>query len=59
MTRKEAISYIHNHIKQASPEQLRDLICSIFSPRCSNECPLRQSNTCECAKITEEVDKIK
>ena len=54
MTRKEAISYIHNYIKQATFEQLKNIICSMFSPRCSSECPLRQMSSCECAKITEE-----
>ena len=55
MTRKEAISYIHNQIKNATPEQLRNIICGVHSPLCSNDCPLRQNiNSCECAKIIEE-----
>lgn len=58
MTKQEAITIIHKFIKQATAEQLRDLICAMY-PRCSNECPLRQLSSCECEKITEEVDKIK
>ena len=54
MTRKEAISYIHSQIKNATPEQLRNIICGIHSPLCSNDCPLRQSGSCECAKIIDE-----
>ena len=54
MTRKEAISYIHNQIKNATPEQLRNIICGIHSPLCSNNCPLRQNGSCECAKIIDE-----
>ena len=56
MTRKEAISYIHNQIKNATPEQLRNITCGINSPLCSNNCPLRQNNSCECAKIMEETE---
>lgn len=55
MTRKEAISFIHNFIKTATPEQLRNVICGIYSPRCSQDCPLRQQSSCECAKILEEI----
>ena len=54
MTRSEAITYIHKFIKNAKPEQLKDLICATFAPRCSVDCPLRQVNSCECAAIDEK-----
>ena len=37
-------------IKQATAEQLRNLICAMYSPRCSNDCPLRDKVSCECKK---------
>lgn len=51
MTRKEAISFIHNFIKTAEPQQLRNVICGIYSPKCSNECPLRKIGSYECEPI--------
>lgn len=57
MTRQEAISYLHKVIKTANEDKLRDLICATFSPLCSNECPLRDKNSCECKKII--LEKIK
>lgn len=51
MTRAEAISYLHKYIKQANSEQLRNLICSIYSPRCSTNCPFRNGFSSECKKI--------
>ena len=54
MTKQEAITYIHKFIKQATAEQLRDLICATFSPRCSKECPLRDNISYECKKIIME-----
>ena len=57
MTRNEAISYLHKVIKTANEDKLRDLICATFSPRCSNDCPLRDKNSCECKKII--LEKIK
>ena len=54
MTKQEAITIIHKFIKQATAEQLRDLICAMYSPRCSNNCPLRDKISCECKKIIME-----
>lgn len=51
MTRTEVISYLHKFIKKANEEQLRNLICSTYSPRCSTECPLRSKISSECKKI--------
>lgn len=57
MTRTEVISYLHKFIKKADEEQLKNLICSTFSPRCSTECPLRNGTSCECMKIEMEDKK--
>lgn len=57
MTRAEVISYLHKFIKKANEEQLRSLICSTFSPRCSTECPLRSGISYECKKIDMEESK--
>lgn len=57
MTKSEAVSYLHKFIKKADAEQLRNLICSTFSPRCSSECPLRNKISCECKKIDMEKSK--
>ena len=54
MTRTEVISYLHKFIKKANEEQLRNLICSTYSPRCSTECPLRSKISSECKKIDME-----
>ena len=54
MTKQEAITIIHKFIKQATAEQLRDLICAMYSSRCSNNCPLRDKVSCECKKIIME-----
>lgn len=51
MTKFEVISYLHKFVKKANEEQLRSLVCATFSPRCSNECPLRNGLSCECRKI--------
>lgn len=57
MTKSEAISYLHKFIKKANEEQLKNLICSTFSPRCSDECPLRNKFYSECKKIDMEEQK--
>ncbi len=54
MTKSDSISYLHKFIKKANEEQLRNLICSTFSPRCSSDCPLYQKDSCECKKIEME-----
>lgn len=54
MTRTDTISYLHKFIKKANEEELKNLICSTFSPRCSTECPLRNGTSCECKKIDME-----
>lgn len=57
MTKSEAISYLHKFIKKADAEQLRNLVCSTFSPRCSSQCPLRNGISCECKNIDMEDKK--
>lgn len=54
VTKSDVIKYLHRFIKQANEEQLRDLVCSTFSPRCSFDCPLRNKENCECNKIIME-----
>lgn len=54
MKRFEAITYLHKFIKKADKEQLKNLICSTFAPRCSVDCPLRKLNSCECAEIEDD-----
>lgn len=57
MIRADAISYLHKFIKKANEEQLRNLICSTYGPRCSAECPLQSGISCECKKIDMEDKK--
>lgn len=57
MNRKEVISYIHNFVKTATVEQLRNLVCSTFSPTCSNDCPLRSKDSYECKPIIDIEEK--
>lgn len=53
MTKTEAITYIKQFIRNATPEQLRNVICGIFSPLCSQDCPLKDKHSAnfECLKI--------
>lgn len=54
MTRNEAIRFLHEQIKNADAEKLRQIICGCFSLLCSNDCPLRQSNSCNCEAIVSD-----
>ena len=51
MKEDEALLYVRSHLKKADEEMLRRIICAINGPRCSNECPLRKQNSCECERI--------
>lgn len=53
MTKSEAITFIKLFIRTATPEQLRNVICGIYSPLCSSDCPLKDKHSanCECLKI--------
>lgn len=52
MTKQESIEFIQNFIKIATPEQLRNVICGIYTPLCSNNCPLKDKCSSECKEIT-------
>lgn len=56
ITEHEAMMYIRDKLKTATPEVLQKIICGINSPLCSNDCPLRDksSASCECKKIVEK-----
>ena len=56
MNEHEAMLYIRDKLKTATPEMLQRIICGINGPLCSTDCPLRDksSPSCECKKIVEK-----
>lgn len=51
MTDIEAKKFINDFLKTATSEQIRNVICGCFSPRCSSDCPLKNKNSYECMNV--------
>lgn len=53
MKRSEIEKLLKEKIKKSTLQDLERMICGLFR-RCSEGCPLKQNNSSECLKITED-----